>query len=77
MVNTMILLEEVDFSDGIQKHEKNLCTIKQIMKTLMETEFKNRLGLLRNFVITNDVNKTRREHGYTEVKNTAQENQGN
>lgn len=68
----MVILEEVYFEHEKQKNEENVKNIKRIIKLLLETDFKGRLGLLRNIVITNNLERTIKEHGYVNIRKTAQ-----
>lgn len=68
----MALIEEVCFSDNVEMHQKNMCIVKHFIKVLTETVFDNRLDLLRDIIITNNLEKTIKEHGYVTINPTAQ-----
>lgn len=69
----MALIEELHFNEKTEEDNENLSVLKQIVRTLMESEFSGRLKLLKNFVITNDLKKTEQIHGYrASIRDTAQ-----
>lgn len=64
-----MVLEEGYFDNNQQN---NLNKIKNIIDLLLKTEFRNRVNLLNNIIITSDLSKTIEKHNYVNIKETAQ-----
>lgn len=63
-----IILEEVIFKNNHEQHIKNIASIKEGIKCLIEKKYARVSPLIRYFVITNDLCETARKHKYVDLK---------
>lgn len=63
----VLIIDEVSFQDNKEQHEENISAIKKEIENLQEKEFLSCLDLLKNVVITNDIENTIKKHGYIEM----------
>ena len=63
----MLIIEEVSFQNDKDQHENNIVAIRKEIDYLQKKEFLSCADLLRNVVITNDLESTIQKHGYFEM----------